>query len=208
MYFRCVNYMSIKPGERERRPASRGKQGLEGQGSLRSGKEGGLGEKLGEVAVCSISCSRLVQGVKPGCSLGFVSPGSLVTWSTLVGDPALWVDGPFWQWRSQEECVILWDLDILALDGDFSTSGSSKPPTSDLWRLAAPDFGWRLGRNEGRKMLQLLFLKERDPQSTAHPEVSHLSFSHKRAPESAGSPGGREGVKGRLGYGGPPSSQH
>lgn len=94
MYFRRVNYMSIKPGERERRPASRRKQGLEGQGSLGSGKEGGLGEKLGEDAVCSISCSRLVQGVRPGRSLEFVSPGSLVTWSTLVGDPACGWTGP------------------------------------------------------------------------------------------------------------------
>lgn len=69
---------------------------MEGQGSLGSGKEGGLGEKLGEDAVCSMSCSRLVQGVRPGRSLEFVGPGSLVTWSALVGDPALWVDGPFW----------------------------------------------------------------------------------------------------------------
>ena len=62
--------MSIKLGERERCPASRGKQGLEGQGSFRSRKEG-RGAEAGWVR----SWGRMLSAASavptgPGCETG------------------------------------------------------------------------------------------------------------------------------------------
>ena len=60
-----------------------------------------LGEKLEKDAVCSAHLLPAGLGLTPAHSLALVSPGSLVTWSTLAGNPALWVIGPSWERRSR-----------------------------------------------------------------------------------------------------------
>ena len=90
---------------------------MEGQGSFGSWKEDrgagkpgrgaeavwvrSLGEKLEKDAVCSAHLLPAGLGLTPAHSLALVSPGSLVTWSTLAGNPALWVDRPSWERRSR-----------------------------------------------------------------------------------------------------------
>ena len=103
---------------------------MEGQGSFGSWKEDrgagkpgrgaeavwvrSLGKKLEEDAVCSAHLLPAGLGLTPGHSLALVSPGSLVTWSTLAGNPALWGGQALLGEEISEEQGILLDLDILA----------------------------------------------------------------------------------------------